>query len=110
MITLITRDSGKWLIDKKQVNLFNDDLFRNNISIFVNISDNDFSIIYDLLNSSNKYNILENYENDVLYRLYKIADYLDILIIQTMIGKIIASRFNKMNIEELKCNIDIIYL
>lgn len=79
--------------------------FENEPIKLSNITNDNFSIIYELISCENSQEVIENidkYNNVTLIALYKITDYLIIKKLQVIIGDIIASRLNKMNIIELR--------
>jgi hypothetical protein len=113
MATLITFDnngkSKKWFINPyklKQIGILNnlegDINFMNEFIKIKNINNDDFSIVYNLLQGNNNIN---SYDINTLFNIYKITDYLIIKDLQEIIGEKIAYKLNKMNFEELKNNI-----
>jgi hypothetical protein len=113
MATLITFDnngkSQNWFINPcklKQIGIFNnlegDINFMNEFIKIKNINNDDFSIVYNLLQGNNNIN---SYDINTLFNIYKITDYLIIKDLQEIIGEKIAYKLNKMNFEELKNNI-----
>jgi hypothetical protein len=116
MTILITYDnnhniSKEWYINKEKLEYFglykdfeNEIDFENEHIKLSNITDDNFAIIYKLLFFNNREVIenIEKYDNSTILAIYKITDCLIMKNLQNIIGDILATRLNKMNITELQ--------
>lgn len=121
-LILITSKNGKpskrWVIDEnlgRQIGVLGflfEDAIHEQEMIHLNIDDDTFKWVYDLLHVhiDDYCNVLINMDLDLLFNIYKVCDYLNISRLQELVSVRIAAQLNKMDSRTLKTTVDSLLL